>query len=59
MGAAFGLPDKPNGMHWQTYDRLCMEYFLAMNKADEYLRDALSRILSNEISKPDGLKGEA
>ena len=57
MGAAFGLPEKPNGMHWRIYDRVCLEYFLAMNEADKYLSDVLSRILSTGISNRDGMPG--
>ncbi len=57
MGAAFGLPDKPIGMHWETYEGLCYEYVFAMDKADEYLSNALSRILSTGISNRDGTPG--
>lgn len=45
-GAAYGLPEKPNGMHWRTYERLCVEYFLAVKEDFKNLGDARSRILS-------------
>ena len=44
-GTSAAFPDKPKGMHWRSYERLCEKSMDAEEEADEYMALKVARLM--------------